>query len=73
MGVHRTRSGDVVNCLRSPTAAEVNIEIMRTLVRLRRLMATPSELVEPRTKLAETVQLHDDPMKVITHPSDGAR
>ena len=46
--------------LRSKTAARVNIEIMRTFVRLRRLMATPGELVEQLTKLAETVQLHDD-------------
>lgn len=46
--------------LRSKTAARVNIEIMRTFVRLRRLMATPGELVEQLTKLAETVQWHDD-------------
>lgn len=47
--------------LNSPTAVRANIEIMRTFVRLRRLMATPGELVEQLTKLAETVQLHDDP------------
>jgi hypothetical protein len=52
--------------LRSPTAVRVNIEIMRTFVRLRRLMATPGELVEQLTKLAETVQLHDDQIKVIS-------
>lgn len=52
--------------LRSPTAVKVNIEIMRTFVRLRRLMATPGELVEQLTKLAETVQLHDDQIKVVT-------
>ncbi len=52
--------------LRSPTAVKVNIEIMRTFVRLRRLMATPGELVEQLTKLAESVQLHDDHIKVIT-------
>ncbi len=51
--------------LRSPTAVRVNIEIMRTFVRLRRLMATPGELVEQLTKLAETVQLHDDQIKVV--------
>ncbi|MGW8258153.1 MAG: ORF6N domain-containing protein [Thermoguttaceae bacterium] len=45
--------------LRSPTAVRVNIEIMRAFVRLRRLMATPGELVEQLTRLAETVQLHD--------------
>ncbi len=41
--------------LKSPTAVRVNIEIMRTFVRLRRLLATPGELVEQLTKLAETV------------------
>ena len=50
--------------LRSPTAVKVNIEIMRAFVRLRRLMATPGELVEQLTKLAETVQLHDDQISV---------
>ena len=38
---------------------------MRTFVRLRRLMATPGELVEQLTKLAETVQWHDEQIKVI--------
>jgi hypothetical protein len=38
---------------------------MRTFVRLRRLMATPGELVEQLTKLAETVQWHDEEIKVI--------
>jgi hypothetical protein len=52
--------------LRSPTAVRVNIEIMRAFVRLRRLMATPGELVEQLTKLAETVQLHDNEIKVIS-------
>jgi hypothetical protein len=51
--------------LRSPTAVRVNIEIMRTFVRLRRLMATPGELVEQLTRLAETVQLHDEQIKAI--------
>ena len=52
--------------LRSPTAVRVNIEIMRTFVRLRRLMATPGELVEQLTRLTETVQLHDEQIKAIT-------
>jgi hypothetical protein len=52
--------------LKSATAVRVNIEIMRTFVRLRRLMATPGELVEQITKLAETVQLHDHEIKVIS-------
>ena len=51
--------------LHSPTAARVNVEIMRTFVRLRRLVATPGELVEQLTKLAETVQWHDEQIKVI--------
>jgi hypothetical protein len=51
--------------LRSPTAVRVNIEIMRTFVRLRRLMATPGELVEQLRSLAETVQLHDEQIKAI--------
>jgi hypothetical protein len=51
--------------LRSPTAVRVNIEIMRIFVRLCRLMATPDELVEQLTRLAETVQLHDGQIKAI--------
>ena len=51
--------------LRSPTAVRVNIEIMRTFVRLRRLMATPGELVEQLTRLAETVKLHDGQIQAI--------
>jgi hypothetical protein len=51
--------------LKTPIAIRVNIEIMRTFVRVRRLMATPGELVEQLTKLAETVELHDDQIKVI--------
>lgn len=46
--------------LRSPTAVRVNIEIMRAFVRLRRLLATPGELVEQLTRLAQTVELHDE-------------
>ncbi len=52
--------------LNSPSAVKANIEIMRTFVRIRRLMATPGELVEQLTKLVETVQLHDDQIKVIS-------
>ena len=51
--------------LRSPTAVAVNIEIMRAFVRVRRLLATPGELVAQLTKLADTVQLHDDQIKDI--------
>ena len=52
--------------LRSPTAVRVNVEIMRAFIRLRRLLATPGELVEQIAKLGETVQLHDDQIKAIT-------
>ena len=51
--------------LRSKKAARVNVEIMRAFVRLRRLLATPGELVEQLTKLAETVQTHDERIKTI--------
>jgi hypothetical protein len=53
--------------LKSPTAVRVNVEIMRLFVRLRRLLATPGELVEQLTRLAETVQLHDEQIKAIAH------
>ena len=53
--------------LRSPTAVRVNIEIMRAFVRIRRLLATPGELVAQLTKLAETVQLHDEQIQEILH------
>lgn len=56
--------------LRSPTAVRVNIEIMRIFVRLRRLMATPGELVEQLMRLAETVQLHDGQIKAIAQVLD---
>jgi hypothetical protein len=52
--------------LRSPIAVKVNIEIMRAFVRLRRLLATPGELVVQLTRLAESVQLHEEQIKVIT-------
>jgi hypothetical protein len=51
--------------LRSRQAARVNVEIMRAFVRLRRLLATPGELVEQIERLAETVQLHDGQIKAI--------
>jgi hypothetical protein len=51
--------------LRSREAAQVNVEIMRAFVRLRRLLATPGELVEQIAKLAETVQLHDEQIQAI--------
>jgi len=52
--------------LRSPRAVQVNIGIMRAFVRMRRLMATPGELVEHLNELAKTVQLHDGQIAAIT-------
>ncbi|BBO32677.1 hypothetical protein PLANPX_2289 [Lacipirellula parvula] len=52
--------------LRSPTAVSVNIAIMRTFGRLRRRLATPGELVQQLTGLAETVKLQDHQIKAIS-------
>ena len=52
--------------LRSPRAVQVNIGIMRAFVRMRRLMATPGELVQHLNELAKTVQLHDGQIAAIT-------
>ena len=52
--------------LNSETAIEANIQIMRAFTRLRRLFSTPGELVTQLSQLAETVQLHDEQLKVIT-------
>ncbi len=60
VGVHGAGRRHASSVLGSPTAVCVNIEIMRAFVRLRRLLATPGELVEQLTKLAKTVQLHDE-------------
>jgi hypothetical protein len=51
--------------LRSPIAVRVNIEIMRAFVRVRRLLATPGELISQLQKLAESVKLHDDKIRAI--------
>lgn len=52
--------------LHSRTAVRVNVEIMRAFVRLRRLLATPGEFAAQLAQLAQTVQLHDEQIKVIT-------
>jgi hypothetical protein len=51
--------------LRSETAVRVNIEIIRAFVRLRRLLATPGELVAQLRHLVQTVELHDQQIKEI--------
>ena len=55
----------LASVLKSPLAVKVNIEIVRTFVRLRRLLATPGELVEQIRQLADTVQLHDGQIREI--------
>ena len=52
--------------LRSPTAVKVNIEIMRAFVRVRRLLATPGDLVTQLQQLAETVKFHDEQILAIS-------
>jgi hypothetical protein len=51
--------------LHSEQAIAVNIAIIRTFTRLRRLLATPGELIAQLNQLAETVQLHDEQIKSI--------
>jgi hypothetical protein len=51
--------------LRSPRAVQVNIAIMRAFVRMRRLLATPGELVAQLNQLADSVQLHEEQIKTI--------
>ena len=51
--------------LNSPRAVEVNIEIIRSFVRLRKLLATPGEILTIVKELAETVALHDDQINKI--------
>lgn len=51
--------------LRSTKAARVNVEIMRAFIRLRRLLATPGEIVEHLAKLTETLQTHDERIKTV--------
>jgi hypothetical protein len=52
--------------LHSRIAVQVNVEIMRAFIRMGRLLATPGELAAQLTRLAESVQLHDHQIKVIT-------
>ena len=56
----------LASVLKSPQAARVNIEIIRAFVRLRRLLATPGELISQINELAKTVNLHDEHIRAIT-------
>jgi hypothetical protein len=51
--------------LRSEVAVRVNIDIIRSFIRVRQLFATPGELISQIQKLSETVQLHDTQIKAI--------
>jgi len=51
--------------LRSEIAVRVNIDIIRSFIRMRQLFATPGELIAQLQKLSETVQLHDSQIKAI--------
>ncbi len=55
----------LVQQVNSPRAVEVNIEIIRSFVRLRKLLATPGEILTIVKELAETVALHDDQINKI--------
>jgi hypothetical protein len=44
---------------------QVNIAIMRAFVRMRRLLATPGELVAQPNQLAKSVQLHEEQIQTI--------
>jgi hypothetical protein len=46
--------------LRSPRAVQVNIEIMRAFVRLRRVLAANAELAERLNELERRVEKHDE-------------
>jgi len=58
--------GMAASVLRSETAVRISIEIIRSFVRLRRLLTTPGELASQLLQLAETVQVHDEKLRVIT-------
>jgi hypothetical protein len=51
--------------LRSKRAVEVNIEIMRAFVRLRKFVLTHSELATQLTKLENRITKHDDQIQAI--------
>lgn len=52
--------------LRSPIAVQVNIEIIRAFIRMRRLLATSGDLIVQIEKLGESVKLHDNKIREIT-------
>jgi hypothetical protein len=56
----------LTSVLRSPQAVQMNIQIMRAFVRVRRLLATPGELVAIVQQLSDTVNMHDEQIRVIS-------
>lgn len=52
--------------LRSEKAIQINIEIIRAFVRLRRLIATPGELNSLVQQLTQIVNLHDNQIRQLT-------
>jgi hypothetical protein len=51
--------------LRSERAVQVNVDIMRTFVRLRKLVATHTELTDKLTELERRVSAHDGHIRAI--------
>ena len=51
------------------TENDLNIDMIRAFIRMRRLFATPGEILAQLQKLAETVELHDVQIKTITDVS----
>lgn len=56
----------LASVLRSDVAVRVNIEIIRAFVRLRRLLATPGEILVVLQQISDVVALHDSQLKTIT-------
>jgi hypothetical protein len=52
--------------LRSSQAVAVNVEIMRTFVRLRQVLMSHAELTAQLQELASTVRLHDEQIRAIS-------
>ncbi len=52
--------------LRSPRAAQVNIEIMRAFVRFRRLFVAPGDFLAQLQELRESAELHDAQIRAIS-------
>ena len=56
----------LASVLNSPAAVKVNIEIIRAFIRLRKLLATPGELLVTVEELSKTVKDHDKQLKAIS-------